>query len=78
LEALTDLAGIIGGLQDCRGVELLQDADKPHRFMFIEKWASTESHKIAASTLPKDAFASVMRCLASKPESSDLNYLTAG
>ncbi len=75
LEALTDLAMIVGGLQDCRGVELLQDTKNPHRFIFIEKWASLESHKIAASALPKDAFASVMRCLASKPESSDLNYL---
>jgi quinol monooxygenase YgiN len=76
--ALTGLAETILGLPGCGGVELLQDAAKPHRFTFIEKWVSFESHKIASSMLPKDAFASVMQLLASKPESSDLNYLIAG
>ncbi len=78
LDALTGLAKTILGLPGCGGVDLLQDAAKPHRFIFIEKWASFESHKLSAAMLPKDAFAPVMQLLAFRPESSDLNYLIAG
>ncbi len=77
-DALMGLAETILGLPGCGGVELLQDAAKPHRFIFIEKWLSFESHKAAAAMLPKDAFASVMQLLAGKPESNDLNYLISG
>jgi quinol monooxygenase YgiN len=78
LDALTGLAGAVRRLPGCNGVELLQDAARPHRFIFIEKWASMEAHKATAAMLPKDALTPVMAALAGKPEISDFNYVVDG
>src|SRR3546814_16109676 len=43
--ALEALAAKIAPLEGCDGTELYQDADKPERFVFLERWQSSEHQK---------------------------------
>jgi quinol monooxygenase YgiN len=76
--ALGELAGRIRSTPGCEGVEILQDAAQPARFVFIEKWGSIEAHQQSADRLPKDAFSSVMAALGGKPDAHYLVYLDVG
>ena len=73
--ALTTLAHQVRPLEGCEGVELLRDAGEGGQFTLIEKWASIEAHKAAATALPKGAFGPVMAALAGAPEGFYFDYL---
>lgn len=77
LHALTALAGAVKAIPGCVGVDLLQDMDTPHRFVFIEKWVSVDAHKAGGSLLPKEVLAPVMAALVGRPEGTYLRYLDA-
>lgn len=72
LEALSDKVKVIAG---CQGTELLVDADKPGRFVFLERWASADAHKDGGKLLGKEAFAPVMAALSGPPEAASLTPL---
>jgi quinol monooxygenase YgiN len=72
LEALSDKVRPISG---CGGTELLEDADKPGRYVFLERWTSADAHKEGGKLLGKGAFAPIMATLAGPPESASLTPL---
>ena len=72
--ALEALADAVRPLAGCEGVEMLRDTEAADRFVFIEKWASIDAHKSAASQLPKEAFGPMMATLAGRPDGSYLEY----
>ena len=72
--ALEALADKVRPLPGCAGVEMLRDAKEEDRFVFIEKWASSDDHKSAASHLPASALGAVTEILAGPPNASTLEY----
>jgi len=73
--ALRDLGALVRPTPGCDGVEILRDSRRPERFVFVEKWASTQAHRDAAGILPKDAFEPVMALLSEKPDAACLERL---
>lgn len=76
--ALEALAAKVQPLDGCDGAELYQDADKPERFYFLERWQSVEAQKAGGAALGQEAFAPVMAALANPPEAASLNRLEIG
>lgn len=74
-QALIALAGMLRPIPGFLGYDLLRDRDQPYRYIFMEKWTSTEMHKDGAALLPKDAFAPVMQLLTAKPEAAWLEHM---
>lgn len=73
--ALEALAAKIAPLEGCDGTELYQDADKPERFVFLERWQTAEHQKEGGKALGKEAFAPIMAALASPPEATSLTQI---
>lgn len=67
-DALVTLAEHVRPLPGCEGIEMLRDADNPHRFIFIEKWTDADAHKAASSLLDQSAFGGVMGAIAGAPD----------
>jgi quinol monooxygenase YgiN len=74
--ALQDLAGTVSNVSGCLGVDVMQDAGDDRRFVFIERWSSTDAHRQSAESVPKSAFSAVMAALDGAPQTADFNYLT--
>lgn len=70
--ALEALAGKVRPLEGCVGTELLEDADKPGQYVFLERWTSVDAHKAGGKLLGKESFAPIMAVLAGPPEGSSL------
>src|SRR3546814_6728138 len=70
--ALEALAAKIAPLEGCEGTELYQDADKPERFVFLERWQSSEHQKEGGKALGKEAFAPILK---SEEHTSELQSL---
>ncbi len=77
LASLTALAGLVRQIAECEGVVLMQDTERPTRFLFIESWRSIEAHKAASTQLPKEALKPVMAALAEPPAGRYLDRLLA-
>lgn len=73
--ALEDLAGQVQQIEGCHGTELFEDADKPGKFIFLERWASVAAHKAGSVLLGKGAFVPVMAALDGPPEAASLTPL---
>jgi heme oxygenase (mycobilin-producing) len=73
LDALAEKIRLIAG---CDGTELLEDAAKPGRFVFLERWTSVEAHMEGSQQLGKEAFAPLMAVVAQPPESASLTPLS--
>jgi quinol monooxygenase YgiN len=73
--ALKEAALIIAKVPGSEGIEVLQDAEAPDRFVFIEKWTSIDHHKAAPEHLPKGGLDAVMAAMAGPPDGVYLNYL---
>ncbi|WP_068078010.1 putative quinol monooxygenase [Novosphingobium lentum] len=74
-DALAALAAKVRPIEGCEGTELLEDAEQPGQFVFLERWASADAHKAGGKLLGKDAFAPIMAVLAGPPEASSLTPL---
>lgn len=74
LSALTALVEVVEAIPGCESVTFLQDVDTPHRFVFIERWASIEAHKQGGSAIPKDIMDAVMGALAGRPAAAYMQY----
>ena len=73
--ALQALAAKVARQAGCAGTELYQDADKPERFTFLERWESVDAQKAGGRAVGKEAFAPIMAALASPPEGASLTPL---
>ena len=73
--ALEALSAKVRPIEGCAGTELLEDADKPGQFVFLERWASADAHKAGGKLLGKEAFAPMMAVLAGPPEACSLTPL---
>lgn len=71
--ALQELGAKVTAQDGCTGTELYQDADKPERFVFIERWSSVDAQKAGGKRLGKEAFAAIMQALAGPPEAASLD-----
>ena len=69
-DALFALAAAVRAIPGCEAVEVLRDADRAERFVFIERWASVDAHKQGAAALPKELMGAVMAPLAGRPEAA--------
>jgi quinol monooxygenase YgiN len=74
-EALRSLAAKITAQTGCIGTELYQDAAKPERFTFLERWESVDAQQAGGKAVGKEAFAPIMAALATPPEAASLTPL---
>jgi len=74
-KALGDVVATIRSVSGSEGVELLQDADQPHQFLFIEKWTSVEAHQAAFSQMPAGTLDEVSAAMAGPPDGAYFNSL---
>lgn len=49
------------------GCELLQDCERPARFVVVERWESAEAHAASLASAPPEAFAAVLPLLDGMP-----------
>lgn len=73
--ALETLAGTVQQIEGCTGTELLEYADKPGQFVFLERWVSADAHKAGGKLLGKDVFGPVMAALDGPPDAAALTPL---
>jgi quinol monooxygenase YgiN len=71
-KTLVELRDVVSGCPGSLRVDLLQVAGQPHRFFFIEHWASRDHHAAAGAQLPATLMKSLMAFLAAAPEANDL------
>jgi quinol monooxygenase YgiN len=70
--ALADLDTAVAALPGCGGTELLQDVERPERFVFSETWDSPEAHKASAPGLSKAVIGAALGLLAEPPHGAYL------
>ena len=73
--ALRALATKVAPQPGCAGAELYQDADRPERFTFLERWESVDAQKSGGKAVGKEAFEPIMAALAGPPEAASLTPL---
>lgn len=73
--SLSELASALKLLPGFLSAEVLVGVDRPHDFVFVEKWASVEARRDCAPQMPKAIMASIMSAVAGPPDVTDLAYL---
>ncbi|WP_156839619.1 putative quinol monooxygenase [Novosphingobium aquimarinum] len=69
---LAELRTVVSECEGSLRIDLLAVDSEPHRFFFIEHWASRDDHAAAGSQLPADLMKSLKGLLAAAPEAHDL------
>jgi quinol monooxygenase YgiN len=72
--ALTTLADKIRVLPGSAGIDLLHDGNNASRFIFIEKWVSSQAHQNAKGSVDKETLGAVSAACGKPPESFDGAY----
>lgn len=73
--ALGKAADLVRTVPGNEGVELLRDTGNEHRFIFIEKWDSEESHQKALSGMPAGSLDAVQAAMDGPPDGAYFDYL---
>ena len=73
--ALGKVADLVRTVPGCEGVELLRDTGNEHRFIFIEKWDSEQSHAKALSGMPAGSLDAVQAAMDGPPDGAYFDYL---
>jgi quinol monooxygenase YgiN len=77
VDALGELAALIGLQSGCENVEILTENEDAGRFVFIERWQSEKSRLAAVTSIGQGPFAALKNLVSSSPRTHRLTRLNA-
>lgn len=72
---LERMADAVRAFPGCESVTVLQDDNRPARFIFIEAFVDAAAHKASATLMPKEILSALMTVLDGPPDGSTYSFV---